>query len=397
MIVEGFYYTKEGDYMQNIPLRIIDDEFNLLGEVDRYSSAQIGISWSGIGELELQINRYLQHADKLVKGNIIFPYNRLDQAYIIRHREIELDENGKQTENWSIKALSLKTFTSQRLIYPAAGKTHESVTGNVETVMRHFVNTQMINPSDPARIFPQLVLGANQNKGPIIEENSRYDPLNEKLTELSELHGLGWNIELDLKNKRFVFVVKEGRNLVANQTGLPQAIFSTEFETIESLEYTESDLDYKNFAVVAGQGEGIERRIISIGDAVGADRYEMFVDARDVSEEDDEGNPRPVEKVVADLNKRGNEKMSEHAQEIYLSGQILTTSRLIFEKDYSVGDRVTARDKGWGVTMDTRITAATVICEYGKRKVAVVFDNDKPTFISKMRREINAFKYELKK
>ncbi|WP_244294839.1 siphovirus ReqiPepy6 Gp37-like family protein [Lysinibacillus fusiformis] len=383
--------------MQNIPLRIIDDEFNLLGEVDRYSSAQIGISWSGIGELELQINRYLQHADKLVKGNIIFPYNRLDQAYIIRHREIELDENGKQTENWSIKALSLKTFTSQRLIYPAAGKTHESVTGNVETVMRHFVNTQMINPSDPARIFPQLVLGANQNKGPIIEENSRYDPLNEKLTELSELHGLGWNIELDLKNKRFVFVVKEGRNLVANQTGLPQAIFSTEFETIESLEYTESDLDYKNFAVVAGQGEGIERRIISIGDAVGADRYEMFVDARDVSEEDDEGNPRPVEKVVADLNKRGNEKMSEHAQEIYLSGQILTTSRLIFEKDYSVGDRVTARDKGWGVTMDTRITAATVICEYGKRKVAVVFDNDKPTFISKMRREINAFKYELKK
>lgn len=126
--------------------------------------------------------------------------------------------------------------------------------------------------------------------------------------------------------------MKEGRNLVANQTGLPQAIFSTEFETIESLEYTESDLDYKNFAVVAGQGEGIERRIISIGDAAGADRYEMFVDARDVSEEDDKGNPRPDEKVIADLNKSGNEKMSGHAQEIYLSGQILTTSRLIFEK-----------------------------------------------------------------
>ncbi|NOG28512.1 siphovirus ReqiPepy6 Gp37-like family protein [Lysinibacillus fusiformis] len=383
--------------MQNIPLRIIDEDFNLLGEVDRYSSAQIGIPWSGIGELELQINRYLQHAEKLIKGNIIFPYNRLDQAYIIRHREIELDENGKQTENWSIKALSLKTFTSQRLIYPVVGKTHESVTGNVETVMRHFVNTQMINPSDPARIFPRLVLGTNKNKGPVIEENSRYDPLNEKLTELSELHGLGWNIELDLKNKRFVFVVKEGRNLVANQTGQPQAIFSTEFETIESLEYTESDMDYKNFAVVAGQGEGVERRIISIGDAIGADRYEMFVDARDVSEEDDEGNPRPVEKVVADLNKRGNEKLLEHAQEIYLGGQILTTSRLIYGIDFSVGDVVTVRDKGWGVTMNTRITAVKEVYEYGKKKIEVVFDNDKPTFISKMRREIDALKYELKK
>ncbi|MGE8037820.1 siphovirus ReqiPepy6 Gp37-like family protein [Lysinibacillus sp. NPDC093692] len=383
--------------MQNIPIRIIDDEFNLLGEVDRYSSAQIGISWSDIGVLELRINRYLQHADKLVKGNIIFPYNRLDQAYIIRHREIELDENGKQTEDWTIKALSLKTFTSQRLINPVIGKTHESVKGNVETVMRHFVNTQMINPSDPARIFPRLVLGTNKNRGPIIEENSRYDSLHEKLKELSELHGLGWNIEVDLKNKRFVFVVNEGRNLVANQTGLPQAIFSTERGTIESLEYTESDLDYKNFAVVAGQGEGIERTIISIGDAVGADRYEMFVDARDVSEEDEEGEALPIEKIVADLNKRGNEKLSEHAQEIYLGGQILTKSHLVFEEGYNIGDMVTVRDKGWGVTMDTRITAIKIIYEYGKRKIEVVFDNDKPTFISKIRREINTFKYELKK
>lgn len=368
----------------NIPLRIIDDDFNLLGEVDQYSSVQIGISWSDIGELELQINRYLQHADKLIKGNIVFPYNRLDQAYIIRHREIELDENGKQTENWRIKALSLKTFTSQRLIYPAPEKAHEEVTGDVETVMRHFVDTQMINPVDPNRVFPNLVLADNQNRGPEIEEKARYDPLNEKLKELSELHGLGWNIELDLQNKQFVFVINEGRNLVANQVGLPQAIFSTEFETIESLEYTESDLEYKNFAIVAGQGEGIYRKIVQIGEAVGKDRYEMFVDARDLT-------------TNAGLVKRGNEKLAEHAQEVYLGGQILTTSRLIFDEDYSVGDMVTVRDKGWGVTMDTRITAAKVICEYGKRKVEVVFDNDKPTFISKMRREIDALKYELKK
>ncbi|WP_342440659.1 hypothetical protein MHB40_13280 [Lysinibacillus sp. FSL K6-0057] len=53
-----------------------------------------------------------------------------------------------------------------------------------------------------------------------------------------------------MHNKQFVFVRQEGRNFVANRTGLPQAIFSAEFETIESLEYTESDLEYKNFAVV---------------------------------------------------------------------------------------------------------------------------------------------------
>lgn len=94
----------------------------------------------------------------------------------------------------------------------------------------------------------------------------------------------------------------------------------------------------------------------------------MFVDARDVS---DDGNPRPATKVIADLQKPGNEKLTEHAQEVYLGGQILTTSRLV--ENFRVGDMVTVCEKGWGVTIDTRITAAKVICEYGKQKVEVVF------------------------
>ncbi len=69
----AFSYPKKGVYMQSIPLRIIDVEIYLLGEVDRYSSIQIGISWSGIEELKLQINRYLQLAGKLIKGAIILP------------------------------------------------------------------------------------------------------------------------------------------------------------------------------------------------------------------------------------------------------------------------------------------------------------------------------------
>ncbi len=74
----SFYcLLKVGEHVLNIPLRIIDDEFNLLGEVDRYSSAQIGISWSDIGVLELRINRHLQHADKLIIKAISFSLQSL--------------------------------------------------------------------------------------------------------------------------------------------------------------------------------------------------------------------------------------------------------------------------------------------------------------------------------
>lgn len=382
---------------QKVPLRIIDREFNLLGEIDKYSSLQMLHSWSEIGELELRINRYMQYADKLQQGCILFPYNRTDHAFIIRHREIELDENGKETENWLIKAPSLKSFVAQRMIYPAPGKAHESVTGDAETVMRHFVYTQMINPVDPGRIYPNLILAPNQNRGPMLEEKSRFDMLDEKLIELSKLHGLGWNIELDLNNKQFVFTILEGNNFVANGEVLPQVIFSTERETLAQLEYTESFLDYKNYAVVAGQGEGVDRRIVSIGDAVGADRYEMFVDARDIGDQDDEGNPLPADKVIANLKKRGEEKLAESTQEIYMSGQALYNATQKFGQDYNIGDSVTVRDRGWRVTMDARISAVKEIVENNKHAYELVFDNDKPTFMSKMKKEISAINPELKK
>ncbi|MGE7839616.1 siphovirus ReqiPepy6 Gp37-like family protein [Lysinibacillus sp. NPDC093712] len=385
--------------IKNLPLRIFDFNFNLICEIDQYSSLQLTRSDADIGLLELQINRYLLHADKLQKGHIIFPSNHLHKAFIIRHREIELDEDGKATENWLIKAQSLKSFATQRLIYPATDKTHESVTGNVETVIRHFVNTQMINPVDSKRKFPNLVLASNQNRGVTVSEQSRYDNLAEKLTELSQLHNLGWNIVLNITAKQFVFTISQGRDLTASQQNTPSAIFSTEFETLESLSYLESDLEYKNFAVVAGQGEGLDRRIVTIGDSQGRDRFEMFVDARDVSEET-EGEtpqPRPVVEIVADLTKRGNEKLLEHIQEVFMEGQALTSSRLMYERDYDLGDTITLQDRGWGVMIDTRITAIKEIYEYGKQKVELTFDKDRPNFMSKIKKEISAINPELKK
>ena len=77
------------------------------------------------------------------------------------------------------------------------------------------------------------------------------------MTTISQLSGLGWNISVDLKNKQFVFDVVEGVNRVATQRDNPPVIFSPEFNSLKSMGYTESYLDYKNMAYVAGQGEGV--------------------------------------------------------------------------------------------------------------------------------------------
>ncbi|MFE6167003.1 siphovirus ReqiPepy6 Gp37-like family protein [Viridibacillus arvi] len=393
-----------------IPLRIIDLNFNLYDEVTKYESLQLTRSWSEIGSIELKINRYAKGAIHLLRDRIIFPHNQLHKAYIIQHREIELDEAGKETENWLIKALPLKSWFAQRIIQPSAHTSNDNKQGPAETVMKHYVNNNAVNPVDPKRKFPNLIIAPDLKRGEIISRSARFDVLSEELTTISQLSGLGWNIIIDIKNKKFVFDVSEGVNRVSTQRVNPPVIFSPEYNSLKSLGFTESYLNYKNMAYVAGQGEGVDRRVIKLGDsAEGYNRYELFVDARDVEEKmqkdgtDEEGNPsaedvpRPVEDIVKDLTDRGEEKLSEHAQEIYMEGQILTKSPFVYEKDWDLGDITTEQYKEWGITMDARITEVKEIYEVSGKRIEVAFDNDKPTFISLLKRELKQLKKDLKR
>jgi len=375
------------------------DDFRPLGEIKKYSSLQLTRSWHGIGSIELRINRYLPNVDKLIRNRIIFPHNRLDQGFVIRHKEIELDENGKATENWIIRAPSLKSWLAQRITYPPAHTAYDNKQADAETVMRHYVTNNAIAPVDASRKIPDLVLEENQLRGESVNWQSRYKNLSEELTEISTLSGLGWNVEIDPVGKQFVFRVEEGKNRTAGQALIPPAIFSPEFGTLQSLSYVESDLDYQNAAIVAGQGEGVDRRIVHIGDSAGLDRYELFVDARDVEEETqpEEGDsvPRPPTEIEADLINRGNQKLAEHQQEIYLEGQALPVSRLVYGKDYDLGDMITLQNKEWGVTMDARITEVKEIYEPGKTGIELTFDNSRPTLISKIKEELAGVRNEI--
>ncbi|MDQ9752222.1 hypothetical protein RFZ03_16400, partial [Acinetobacter baumannii] len=52
-------------------------------------------------------------------------------------------------------------------------------------------------------------------------------------------------------------------------------------------EYISDISEYKNTAITAGQGEGADRKIHIEGEEnAGIDRYELFVDARDIEKEE---------------------------------------------------------------------------------------------------------------
>lgn len=379
------------------PIRILSLNMDILAEIDNYESMFFNRSWHGIGSIELRINRYMKYANTLMKNNLILVGTDLNKVFIIKHREIELDENGKITENWLIKGYAIKSIIAQRITIPPAHTAYDNRSGSAETVMKNYVNNNLVNPIDTRRKIPQLVIAPDKQRGVHTIYSSRFKNVAEEMSTISLASGLGWDVTLDIRNKEWVFDVMEGRNLVAGQTINPPVIFSPHFESLKSLQYTQSELNYKNVAVVAGQGEGIERRVIEVGNFSGINRHEIFIDARDVAETDEDEQPFPEQQIIQALTDRGQQQLNELSQEEYLEGQILTNSPFVYQRDYDLGDFTTNQNMDWGVTMDARITDIKEIHETSGFSIEATFGNNRPTLIQKIKQELSQISGEVRR
>ena len=224
-----------------------------------------------------------------------------------------------------------------------------------------------------------MEIAPDQARGMKTTYQTRLKQLDEELEKLSLVSGLGWDIILDIENKKWIFDVFEGRNLTAEQATNQPVIFSVNFDNIKAQQYIDSESGFKNIAYVGGQGEGVSRAITEVGeDTTGLERYETFVDARDLED-------------VAALPERGKQKLSAEMKEINtFDSEVLTKGPFEYEKDWDLGDIVTVQNKKWGLTIDTRITEVTEIYEKNGFRLEVTFGSSIPTLPEKIKQEMDA-------
>ena len=139
------------------PIRIFTPDIDLLGEISNYNSNMFTLSWHGIGTLELRINRHKLYTETLQKGNIIVIDNDPRKAYLIVYRGVELNEEGKISEDWHIIAHQLKAIVGRRITMPPVHTSHDNCSGAAETVMKHYIDRNIVNPVDGRRKIPQLL------------------------------------------------------------------------------------------------------------------------------------------------------------------------------------------------------------------------------------------------
>lgn len=356
-------------------LYIFDRELNFKGLLEGHSSLRWVRKHAKCGEFELHCGLTPETLELLKRNNVIWKKDDLEAGYI-EYRNITQDQEGKEV--LIVKGKFLTGYLNRRIIWG-----NENINTTSELAIRDLVNKNCINPTDLNRKINLLQLGELKNYTKNINYQVSYKNLLDEIEGIANTNELGIRTLIDAANKKIIFDIYEGLDRTAGQGVNAPAIFSKEFENILEQEYTDSLNNYRNVALIAGEGEGAARQLVAVGEGTDLDRFEMFVDARDLQKES-----KTTQQYKELLESRGNTKLAEQKEIKTFDSKINLRSNLIYKEDFNLGDIVTCTSKKWGITIDTRITEIEEIYEQNGFNVNVVFGNNIPTLIDKIKQVV---------
>lgn len=362
-------------------LEVYSRDLVFLGIVDNFEVLNWHRKYYTAGSFELTCPLTPDNLELLKKDNVIYKSN--GEAGFIHYRNIKLNREGK--ELLYIKGSFITALIGRRIIWGQL-----CFSGKVEELYRKIVNDNCINPTNLNRKINLLELAESKNYLDTIDYQNSYGNVLEELESLATTTGIGYRVNLNYETLQMEFEVYKGLDRTDNQSINSKALFSRQYENILEQDYTESIGDYKNTCLIAGAGEGKNRKKTSIETGIGLDRYEMYVDARDLQDTktvNDEEVIIPDSEYIPMLVQRANEKLGEHKSiESFDSVVNMNQLNLVYKKDYDLGDVVTIFDEKWSITLNSRITEIQEIYQNGGMDVNAIFGDDVPSIYNKLKR-----------
>lgn len=197
--------------------------------------------------------------DLLVPDNIL--WIEADTAGIIEHIDQKAGEDGPYI---TAKGSDLTGILDRRILWG-----QYDLSGKADDIMRRLVDDCCINPTRGdanARKIPSFVLEAYTPADwlPSIRIQKTGGTLLEALEELGETYGVAFGVQFNPEVPRMEFWVRPGVDRSTHQIVNEPVFYSTELDDVLSSEYTYESGNYRNMVLVAGEGEGSERKMITV-------------------------------------------------------------------------------------------------------------------------------------
>jgi len=335
-----------------VELVVLDSSLKMLSVLDTFESLIWTERYSAYGDFEV----YTSINDSVLntlKDDYYLWLKESNQTMIIEDRKIESDaENGN---HFTVTGRSLESILERRIIWKQT-----ILSGNFQNGIKKLLDENIINPSDNSRKVSELVFEASTDPlitGLTVEAQFTGDNLYDAIKKLCDSKNIGFRIKLSNDNK-FVFKLYSGADRSYDQFANPYIVFSPKFDNIISTNYLESKKTLKTVTLVAGEGEGVDRKTTTVacssGAGKGLSRRELYTDARDVSSTVDDRTLTDTE-YNAQLSQRGLENLAENILTKSFEGKVETTRMYKYGEDFSLGDIVQIVNE-YGIEGKARVT-----------------------------------------
>lgn len=355
-------------------IHILNTGLTLLGEIACVTSLRMCRKFREAGEFELALPLAHPMADRRARDRILCPAGQPHKAMII-----ESVSRNTGTGMLTVTGYMLSGLLKRRIcvppLYSEGTYGYDRIVADAESVMRHYVDHNVVNPQSGARRMECVALEAeNKMRGlKDVPWSARFEQLDELLASVCAYCDAGYAVVPDFETRKLVFTYLPGRDKTGAQGGA-RVMFGLHMGNVCGTVEMQSEQQAKNAAVVAGAGEEEERMILSVcpGEETDINRREVFVDAGSVSE--------PQE-----LAYEGARRLSQYTPIHSIDAQVRETPSCRYGVDWDLGDLVTVTTPE--AQMTARITQVQEIHEAGKPIQLDVVFGDPPGGVERVIRD----------
>ena len=332
----------------------------LVGVVESFEYLRWTRRYSQCGTFELKAIATPVNIALLTLGNLLWK-NDDEEVGVIEH--LEMNQTDKETI--TVSGRFVTSFLARRIIWGT-----ETLSGDLSVCAAQLVNNHLISPTDSSRKIAGIAF-ASPVLGVTVNTQVSYKNLMDTVAGLCDASDRGIKTVFDPSTGNLAVTLYIG--------AVSQAMFSREYENLTSQIYTQSTMDYANTALIGGEGEGASRVLASIAESAGEARREVFVDAKDLKQEDFGAG------YTAALLYRGLNRMSELSMAHSFDAEINPHGNLRYKVDFDLGHAVTVLSKKWGVTLSARITEIQESYDASGLALNIVFGKGALSLLQKLK------------
>ncbi|WP_337539186.1 siphovirus ReqiPepy6 Gp37-like family protein [Suilimivivens sp.] len=348
-------------------LALMDKDFNIV----KYISF-INLQW---------IRRYYEPGE----FNVQLPASEYDSSAVYLFTkdrpEVGLIQKRQYADGYDGKVMQLSGYfyeykLNDKITYPRF-----NASGNIEAVARTIISTYKED-------IPILQLGKANDPllGSSITKESTGDGLAAVIYELLQTQELSIRCLYDYVNNSMSAVVWQGKDRTQDQDVNSFVVFSEGFRNMQNEEIIIDNSNFKNYAVVIGNGRYEEGNqievIVDLRSNKNVYAQKLYVDQTGQTYDE---TKQTLDEFKEQLCQAGIEELAKYTDITSVSFDTIDRG-LTYMKDYDLGDKCDVVLDSIGESYTVRIIEVTEVFKENKHTISLQFGNKVPTVYNKARR-----------